>query len=193
MVLSISPPTPISFRDGRSRIACFRSHSQFRLRSDRSSARRNAAALFLPKSSRSLRIPGVRLLHTRLGRPAASADRATGTHSARGTARDEITSHEFPVSMKAAGSVSPPMISAECSRGVVESQFGEFVATKSTRQQDGKQRPVPFSFQTVRAWLLPKCLPLFGGQPIAQSDAQLLDTLHAPNPGGQVCAPETAI
>ena len=60
---------------------------------------------------------------------------------------------------------------------VAESQFGELMATESTCQQEGKQRPITFALDLLPVWCLPKCLPLFGGQPVTESDAQLLDAL----------------
>lgn len=76
---------------------------------------------------------------------------------------------------------------------VGESQLREFVATKSARQQNGQQRPITFSLQSIRIGCLPKRLPLFRGQPVAQSDTQLLDALNAPDARRQVGAEETAI
>src|ERR1039457_5206742 len=54
---------------------------------------------------------------------------------------------------------------------VVESQLGEFVATESTCKQEGKQCPITLALQPLAVWRLPKCLPLFGGQPVAEPDA----------------------
>ena len=71
---------------------------------------------------------------------------------------------------------------------VAEGQLRELVATESTGQQYGKQRPVAFALQPLAVWCLPECLPLFGGQPVAESDAQLLDALDAPYPRSQVGA-----
>jgi hypothetical protein len=38
---------------------------------------------------------------------------------------------------------------------VAEIRRGELMATKSTRQQDGKQGPITFSFQQLAIWGLP--------------------------------------
>jgi hypothetical protein len=45
----------------------------------------------------------------------------------------------------------------------------------------GAVRPLP-------VWRLPECLPLFRGQPVAESDAQFLDALDAPYSRSQVGA-----
>ncbi len=71
---------------------------------------------------------------------------------------------------------------------VAESQPGELMATESARQQDGKQSPITFALQSLPVWRLPQCLPLGGGQPVAKSDAQLLDALDVPYPRSQVGA-----
>jgi hypothetical protein len=71
---------------------------------------------------------------------------------------------------------------------VAESQLGEFMPTESAGQQDGKQRAITFALQPLPVWRLPECLPLFRGQPVAESDAQFLDALDAPYPRSQVGA-----
>ena len=71
---------------------------------------------------------------------------------------------------------------------VAESQLGELVATESTGQQKGKQRPITFALQPLAVWCLPECLPLFGGQPVAEPDAQLLYALDPPYSRSQVGA-----
>ena len=65
---------------------------------------------------------------------------------------------------------------------VAESQLGELMATNSAGQQEGKQRPITFALQPLAVWCLPECVPLFGGQPVAEPDTQLLYALDAPYP-----------
>ena len=55
---------------------------------------------------------------------------------------------------------------------MAESQLGELVATESTGQQQGKQCPITFALELLAVGCLPECLRLFGGQPVAESDAQ---------------------
>jgi hypothetical protein len=47
---------------------------------------------------------------------------------------------------------------------VAESQFGRFMPTDSTGQQEGKQRPITFALQPLAVRCLPECLPLFVGK-----------------------------
>ena len=58
-----------------------------------------------------------------------------------------------------------------------QSQFRQFVATKPTGQQHRKKCPITFSLDLFVGGCLPKRLSLFGGQPVAQPDAQLLYAL----------------
>ena len=76
---------------------------------------------------------------------------------------------------------------------VAESQLGEFMATESTGQQEGKQRPITFALEPLAVWCLPERLPLLGGQPVAEPDAQLLYALDSPYSRRQVGAQEAAI
>ncbi len=76
---------------------------------------------------------------------------------------------------------------------VAESQRGELMATESTGQKEGKQRPITFARQSLAVWRLSECMRLFGSQPVAEPDAQLLYTLHAPYSRSRVDAQEAAI
>jgi hypothetical protein len=76
---------------------------------------------------------------------------------------------------------------------VAECQLGELMTTEPTGQQEGKQRPITFALQPLAVWCLAECLPLFGGQPVAEPDAQLLYALDAPYSRGQVAAEQPAV
>jgi len=76
---------------------------------------------------------------------------------------------------------------------VAESQFRELMATESTGQQKGKQRAITFALQALAVWRLPECMRLFGGQPVAEPDAELLYALDPPNSRSQVGAQKAAI
>jgi hypothetical protein len=69
-----------------------------------------------------------------------------------------------------------------------ERRLGEFMAAETAGQQDGEQSPITFALQSLPVWCLPECMPLFGGQPVAESDTQLLDALDASYPRSQVGA-----
>ena len=71
---------------------------------------------------------------------------------------------------------------------VADSQLGEFVATESTGQQYRKQCPITFALELLAVWCLPERLPLFGAQPVAEPDAQLLHALDPPYSRSQVGA-----
>jgi hypothetical protein len=49
---------------------------------------------------------------------------------------------------------------------MAESQAGEFVASKPTGEQEGKQCSVTFALDLLAVWCLPKRLRLFSGQPV---------------------------
>jgi hypothetical protein len=76
---------------------------------------------------------------------------------------------------------------------VAEIQRGELMATKSTRQQEGKQGPITSSFQQLAIWCLPECMCLLGGQPVAEPDAKILQALEAPNSRSQIGAQKAAV
>jgi hypothetical protein len=76
---------------------------------------------------------------------------------------------------------------------VADSQPSEFVATESVGEQYGKKCPIPFALDLLAVWCLPECLPLFGGQPVAKPDAQLLYALASPYSRGQVGAKQPAV
>jgi hypothetical protein len=76
---------------------------------------------------------------------------------------------------------------------VSESQRGELVATESTCQQQRKQRPITFPYQSLAIGCLPECSCLLGRQPVAQSDVQLLNALDPPNSRSQIGAKKAAI
>lgn len=76
---------------------------------------------------------------------------------------------------------------------VIESQLGELVATESTCNQEGKQRPITFALEPLPVWCLPQSLPLFCRQPVAQPDAEFLHTLDAPYSRSQIGTQEAAL
>jgi hypothetical protein len=76
---------------------------------------------------------------------------------------------------------------------IAERQLGEFMPTESAGQQNGKQSAISFALRPFPVWRLPQRLSLFRGQPVAESDSQLLDAFDAPYPRSQVAAEETAV
>ena len=51
---------------------------------------------------------------------------------------------------------------------VAESQLGELMATESTGQREGKQRPITFALQALTVGCLPEYMRLLAGQPVAE-------------------------
>jgi hypothetical protein len=76
---------------------------------------------------------------------------------------------------------------------MVESQISELVTTESTGKQHGEQGTIPFTLQPLTLRGLPKRLPLFSRQPVANPHTQFLDTLDAPYSRRQIRAQQSAI
>src|ERR1035437_936489 len=76
---------------------------------------------------------------------------------------------------------------------VVDRQLGHFVTPKPTSKQEGQECSVTFALEPRNVRSLPERGSLFGRQPIAQPDAQLLYALHAPDSGRQVGAEKAAV
>src|ERR1700676_5417629 len=60
---------------------------------------------------------------------------------------------------------------------VAEIQLGELMLTKPAGQELCQQRPITFAFQSLAVGRLPKCLRLFGGQPVAEPDSLGFSTI----------------
>ena len=72
-------------------------------------------------------------------------------------------------------------------------QVGELVPPESAREQEGQQCPITLALHLLLVGCLPECLPLLGGQPIAEPDAQLLQALDPPYSSRQIGAEEPAV
>jgi hypothetical protein len=76
---------------------------------------------------------------------------------------------------------------------MINSQLGYLATPQSTSEQEGEKGTIAFALQPFPVRGLPKCVPLFGCQPIAQSDSQFLYTFDASDSGGQICAEEATL
>lgn len=72
-------------------------------------------------------------------------------------------------------------------------QAGEFVPTESASEQQRQECPITLALHLLVVRCLPECLALFGGQPVAKSDPQFLNTLDPSYASSQICAEEPAV
>jgi hypothetical protein len=76
---------------------------------------------------------------------------------------------------------------------MVESQADGLMPSQTACQEQGQKGPIPLSFHAMAVGGLPKCLALFGRQPVPKAHAQLLDALDSPNAGRKVRAEKTTV
>jgi hypothetical protein len=70
---------------------------------------------------------------------------------------------------------------------VIQGQCDGFMSSQSASEQQGKQRSVAFTFETLTIRCLFRC------QPVAESHAQLFDSLHTPDARCQVGAKKATV
>jgi hypothetical protein len=71
---------------------------------------------------------------------------------------------------------------------MINRQCGYLMTPKSAGKLEAEQGTVAFTLEPLRLRCLPKSVPLFCRQPVAQSDSQFLYTFDAPDSGSQIGA-----
>ena len=76
---------------------------------------------------------------------------------------------------------------------MIQGQCDDFVPSQPTREHEGQQGAVSFSFDPLAIRSLPKRLSLLRGQPVPKPNAQLLHPFYATDAGCQVSTQQTTI
>ena len=76
---------------------------------------------------------------------------------------------------------------------VPELQISQLATSKSAPQQDGKDRPVPLSFEGVCIWRLPEAAGFFGCEPVPKPYPQLLGTFYTANASREFRTEQTSV
>src|SRR5215831_15523346 len=76
---------------------------------------------------------------------------------------------------------------------VAEVQLNCLMARQATRKQDGQKCSIALFLQALTAGSLPQALRLFGGEPVSEPHADLLDALHSSDAGSQIRAKEPTV
>ena len=74
-----------------------------------------------------------------------------------------------------------------------EVQISQLAASKSAPQQDGENRPIPFSFEGVCIWRLPEATGFFGCEPVPKPCTQLLGTFHTSDASHEFRTEQTSV
>jgi hypothetical protein len=76
---------------------------------------------------------------------------------------------------------------------VADIQFRRLSSAQSATQQDPEQRPIAFALERIRVRNLPERLCLIGGEPVAQTNTEVLRPLNTPDAGGEILAEQSGI
>ena len=72
-------------------------------------------------------------------------------------------------------------------------QFRRLFPAQATTQEDPEQRSISFTFEGIRVRNLPERSCLFGGEPVAKTNAEVLRPFDSPNAGRKIRAEQAGI